>query len=146
MPLQMREMRLLVKGRISLQEEVGVKLVSSPSPSPSPPTPPTKPGGALYGLAFTGDAVEGSGSRGLSIGARPPACRAAIDRLLGAWGLGFSKENCVWLTDSCTKITGAADITSANPDLLGTNSTAGWGLPCMSQKFVLTPAQLLQGV
>ena len=59
MPLQLREMRLSVKG-----QEV-VKLVSSlPLPlftSPSPPTPPTKPGGALYGLDFTWDAVWGSG-------------------------------------------------------------------------------------
>ena len=55
MPLQLEEMRLLVKGRISMEEEV-VKAVSSPSTR----TPPTKPGGALYGLAFTGDgAVQG---------------------------------------------------------------------------------------
>jgi hypothetical protein len=57
MPLQMREMRLFAKGQV-LEEEVVVKLVSSlslsPPPSPRTPTPPTKPGGALYGLDFTG--------------------------------------------------------------------------------------------
>ena len=49
----------MVNGQVP--EEVLVKALSSlsPSPSPSPPprTPPTKSGGALYGLDFTGDGV-----------------------------------------------------------------------------------------
>jgi hypothetical protein len=53
LPLQLMEMRLFVKGRISMEQEA-VKVSSSPSLSPSPPprTPSTKPGRALYGLDF----------------------------------------------------------------------------------------------
>ena len=50
MPLQLLEMRLFVKGRISLEQEGVLKRVSSPPPSTR--TPSTKPGRALYGLDF----------------------------------------------------------------------------------------------
>ena len=55
MPLQLMEMRLLVKVKGQVVEEGVVKLSSSLSlsPSPSTRTPSTKPGRALYGLDFT---------------------------------------------------------------------------------------------
>ena len=37
------EKRLIMKGRISLEAEGGLKLVSSPSPPPPPPTFPARP-------------------------------------------------------------------------------------------------------
>ena len=70
MPLQMEmEMRLFVKGRVSMEQEGVLKAgKSSPSLSPPPPprTPPTKPGGALYGLAFTARDEEQEGEKALS--------------------------------------------------------------------------------
>ena len=78
MPLQLREMRLFVKGRVSLEEE-GVTRV--PSPSPSPRTPPTKPGRALSGLDFTGRRrSRGSSVHGkaLRLARQPPSLALSL--------------------------------------------------------------------
>ena len=59
MPFQVMELRLFVKGQV-LEAEGVVKAVSSLSPPPPPRTPPTKPGGALYGLDFRGGMASSS--------------------------------------------------------------------------------------
>ena len=62
MPLQLREMRLSVKGRISLEEEVVVKRLSSlslPLPLPHPQRPPQSPAGRFMAwISEPGDCLS----------------------------------------------------------------------------------------
>ena len=100
MPLHM-EMRLFAKGQVLEEEGVVKGGTSSPSlvPPPSTPTPPTKPGGALYGLDFT---VSGTSD----------ACPPALQGFSPLLGGGLASRRLYYSSASPTPPSSHASLSS----------------------------------